>query len=137
VSNGLSVTGSGSLDRRKVGSGGRAAKMNKIEKNLYLGNMEAATDVILLESHEITHVITLDTIPLPRKMSSFLPRISNMHLNVTDLEDEDILSHIDVAVNFIREAISKGGNVLVHCFRQGNRQIECAYWRKQGGLDRQ
>ena len=107
----------GSLDRRKVGSGGRAAKMNKIEKGLYLGNMEAATDVILLESHGITHIVTLDTIPLPRKMSSFLPRISNLHLNVTDLEHEDILSHVDVAVAFIREAIANGGNVLVHCFR--------------------
>ena len=51
-------------------------------------------------------------------MSSFLPRISNLHLNVTDLEDEDILSHIDVAVGFIREAVDNGGNVLVHCFRQ-------------------
>ena len=107
------------MDRRKIGgSGGRGiAKMNKIEKSLFLGNMEAATDVILLESHEITHVVTLDTIPLPRKMSSFLPRISNLHLNVTDLPDEDILSHIEVAVAFIREAVSNGGNVLVHCFR--------------------
>ena len=100
------------------GSGGSGvAKMNKIEKSLFLGNMEAATDVILLESHSITHVVTLDTIPLPRKMSSFLPRISNLHLNVTDLADEDILSHVEVAVAFIREAIANGGNVLVHCFR--------------------
>ena len=52
------------------GSGGSGvAKMNKIEKSLFLGNMEAATDVILLESHGITHVVTLDTIPLPRKAS--------------------------------------------------------------------
>ena len=51
------------------------------------------------------------------QMSSFLPRISNLHLNVTDLADEDILSHVEVAVAFIREAIANGGNVLVHCFR--------------------
>ena len=51
------------------------------------------------------------------QMSSFLPRIANLHLNVTDLHDEDILSHIEVAVAFIREAIANGGNVLVHCFR--------------------
>ena len=55
------------------GSGGSGvAKMNKIEKSLFLGNMEAATDVILLESHGITHVVTLDTIPLPRKASTDL-----------------------------------------------------------------
>lgn len=56
--------------------------MNKIEKGLYLGNMEAATDVILLESHAITHIVTLDSVPLPRKIQSFLPKISNLHLQV-------------------------------------------------------
>jgi hypothetical protein len=32
-----------------------STKMTRIKKNLFLGNMEAATDVILLESHGITH----------------------------------------------------------------------------------
>ncbi|TRY68328.1 hypothetical protein TCAL_03807 [Tigriopus californicus] len=97
------------------------AKMNKIEKNLYLGNMEAATDVILLESHGITHIITLDSVPLPRKISSFLPKIKNLHIQVTDLPDEDILSFITSALAFINEGIASGGNVLVHCFRGKSR----------------
>ena len=60
------------------GSGGSGvAKMNKIEKSLFLGNMEAATDVILLESHGITHVVTLDTIPLPRKASKGLSHMTS------------------------------------------------------------
>ena len=58
-------------------------KMSKIDKGLFLGNMEAATDVILLESHAITHIVTLDSVPLPRKISSFLPRIANLHLQVS------------------------------------------------------
>ena len=61
------------------GSGGSGvAKMNKIEKSLFLGNMEAATDVILLESHGITHVVTLDTIPLPRKASKDVYDVGNL-----------------------------------------------------------
>eukprot|EP00095_Tigriopus_kingsejongensis_P000103 snap_masked-scaffold1424_size42081-processed-gene-0.5 protein:Tk00103 transcript:snap_masked-scaffold1424_size42081-processed-gene-0.5-mRNA-1 annotation:"dual specificity protein phosphatase 12-like" len=97
------------------------AKMNKIERNLYLGNMEAATDVILLESHGITHIVTLDSVPLPRKISSFLPKIRNLHIQVTDLPDEDILSFITQALAFINDGISSGGSVLVHCFRGKSR----------------
>ena len=97
-------------------------KMSKIEKGLFLGNLEAATDVILLESNAISHIITIDSVPLPRKMSSFLPRIVNVHLQVSDLKDEDILSCIETAVDFIDSALhSEGNNVLVHCFRGKSR----------------
>ena len=57
-------------------------KMTRIEKNLYLGSLEAATDVILLESHGITHIVSVDSVPLPRKMTSMLPRIALLHLQV-------------------------------------------------------
>ena len=109
---------SATLDRRRARS---RAKMNKIEKKLYLGNMEAATDVILLESHEITHIITLDSVPLPRKVTTFLPKIRNLHIQVTDLPDEDILSYVTQAVAFINEGMSGEGAVLVHCFRGKSR----------------
>ena len=57
-------------------------KMSRIEKHLYLGSLEAATDVILLESHGITHIVSVDSVPLPRKMTSMLPRIALLHLQV-------------------------------------------------------
>jgi hypothetical protein len=59
-----------------------SAKMNRIEHGLFLGNMEAATDVILLESNAISHIITVDSVPLPRKITSMLPRIAMLHLQV-------------------------------------------------------
>ena len=52
------------------------------EKYLYLGSLEAATDAILLEAHNITHIVTVDSIPLPRKMTSLLPRIALLFLQV-------------------------------------------------------
>ncbi len=123
-----SVPGTTTTEVGAVSSRGRSrsrrkmpARMNKIEKGLYLGNMEAATDVILLESRGITHIVTLDTVPLPRKIASFLPRVSQLHLQVTDLPDEDLLSHVLGAVEFIRAGIEGGGNVLVHCFRGKSR----------------
>lgn len=111
------------------------AKMNRIEKGLFLGNMEAATDVILLESHAITHIITVDSVPLPRKITSLLPRIAMIHLQVTDLPDEDLLSHFTEANAFIEEGLSKDGAVLVHCFRGRSRSatVVAAYLMQKHG----
>ena len=57
-------------------------KMSRIEQRLYLGSLEAATDVILLESNAITHIVTVDSVPLPRKITSLMPRIAMLHLQV-------------------------------------------------------
>ena len=57
-------------------------KMNRIEHGLYLGSLEAATDVILLESNAISHIVTVDSVPLPRKITSMMPRIAMLHLQV-------------------------------------------------------
>ena len=57
-------------------------KMNRIERGLFLGSLEAATDVILLESNAITHIVTVDSVPLPRKITSMMPRIAILHLQV-------------------------------------------------------
>ena len=57
-------------------------KMNRIEHGVYLGSLEAATDVILLESNAITHIVTVDSVPLPRKITSLMPRIAMLHLQV-------------------------------------------------------
>ena len=63
----------------------QSPKMSRIENGLFLGSLEAATDVILLESNAITHLITVDSIPLPRKITSLMPRIAMLHLQVINL----------------------------------------------------
>lgn len=88
--------------------------------------MEAATDVILLESNAITHIVSVDSVPLPRKISSILPRVVFKHLQISDLPDEDLLSCLVEAIDFIDSAISKGGTVLVHCFRGRSRSATVA-----------
>ena len=56
--------------------------MSRIEHGLYLGSLEAATDVILLESNAISHIVTVDSVPLPRQITSMMPRIAMLHLQV-------------------------------------------------------
>lgn len=54
--------------KRSVGGQQQIQRMNKIETGLYLGNLEAATDVIFIQSHGISHIVTLGIIhkePLP------------------------------------------------------------------------
>ncbi len=96
-------------------------KMTRIDKNLFLGSIEAATDVILLGCNEITHVVSIDSVPLPRKISAMMPRISFMHMQISDLPEEDLLSHLGEAIAFIDSALVHGGAVLVHCFRGRSR----------------
>ena len=62
--------------------------MNRIERGLFLGSLEAATDVILLESNAITHIVTVDSVPLPRKITSMMPRIAILHLQVCKKKKE-------------------------------------------------
>lgn len=57
-------------------------KMTRIEHGLYLGSLDAATDVILLESNAVSHIVTVDSVPLPRKITSMMPRIAILHLQV-------------------------------------------------------
>ena len=68
-----------------------------MEPGLFIGDLEAATDVESLELHKITHIVTVsdpgmssgvkfssqvDTVPLPRKMTSLLPRLQCLHIKV-------------------------------------------------------
>lgn len=88
--------------------------IDQIEPNLYLGSLAAAKDVNTLKKHCITHILTIDICPLPRKIVE-LKNLSTKFINLSDQPKEDILSHFDEAVDYIAEGIKKGA-VLVHCY---------------------
>ena len=77
--------------------------MNRIERGLFLGSLEAATDVILLESNAITHIVTVDSVPLPRKITSMMPRIAILHLQVCKKRSigRTICAHFLLPSNFL------------------------------------
>jgi len=71
-------------------------------------------DSWLLGKHGISHVLTVDTCPLPPyKMSG--PPVRTKFIQATDLPYEDLLSHFQDTFEFINEGQSTGG-VLVHCY---------------------
>ncbi|XP_050308982.1 dual specificity protein phosphatase MPK-4 [Anthonomus grandis grandis] len=87
---------------------------NCIEPNLYLGSLSAAKDIDTLNKLKITHIITIDTCPLPRNILE-LSHITNMFIQLPDFPKEDLLSHLDNTDVFIKEGLEKGA-VLVHCY---------------------
>ncbi|XP_023020792.2 dual specificity protein phosphatase MPK-4 isoform X1 [Leptinotarsa decemlineata] len=85
-----------------------------IEENLFLGGLAAAKNTEILNKNKITHILTIDTCPLPRTILE-LKHIVTKFIQLSDQPKEDLLSHLEEADLFIREGISKGA-VLVHCY---------------------
>ncbi|KAJ8961229.1 hypothetical protein NQ318_008912 [Aromia moschata] len=88
--------------------------IDQIEDNLYLGGLAAAKDISTLSKYKITHIVTIDTCPLPRNILQ-LKHITTKYIQLSDLPKEDLLTHFDDAETFIKEGLSKGA-VLVHCY---------------------
>lgn len=88
--------------------------IDMIEDNLYLGGLAAAGNVEIINKYKITHILTIDTHPLPRMISE-LRHITTKYIQLSDQPKEDLLSHFDETDVFIKEGLSKGV-VLVHCY---------------------
>ncbi|XP_069696399.1 dual specificity protein phosphatase MPK-4 [Periplaneta americana] len=100
------------LEREDFDAG--PTNLDCIEPGLWLGNLTAATDVEVLEKNRINHILTVDSCPLPRKIT-MLPGVKTKFLQVTDTAREDMLSHFEDTAEFIRNGQEKGV-VLVHCY---------------------
>ncbi|XP_030381010.1 dual specificity protein phosphatase MPK-4 [Scaptodrosophila lebanonensis] len=104
---------SGILTREDFDGG--PVSIDEIETGLFLGNLTAATHMETLKSFKITHILTLDSVPLPQHIveASFL---TTKYVQIADMPREDILQHLESCVDFISTALAQKGNVLVHCY---------------------
>ncbi|XP_046738310.1 dual specificity protein phosphatase MPK-4-like [Diprion similis] len=103
----------GKLTREDFDAGPRS--WDEIEPGVILGNLTAATDVDWLREAKITHILTLDSCPLPRKIQ-LLPDITFKYIQVTDLPREDLLTYFEETYQFIKHAQDDGHKTLVHCY---------------------
>ncbi|XP_054730012.1 dual specificity protein phosphatase MPK-4 [Anastrepha obliqua] len=103
----------GTLQREDFDGG--PVSVDEIEPGLYLGNLTAATHMETLKNFKITHILTLDSVPLPQHITqaSFL---TTKYVHIADMPKEDILHHLDTCTDFISKALEQKGNVLVHCY---------------------
>ncbi|XP_075990194.1 dual specificity protein phosphatase MPK-4-like [Anticarsia gemmatalis] len=88
--------------------------VNLIDDGLYLGNLACARDYKCLERLQVTHILTIDVVPLPR---TILDRgnLTFHYVKLADVPKEDLISHLPETNEFIKQAIADGGIVLVHC----------------------
>lgn len=90
--------------------------VDQVEKNLYLGNVTTAMDLDWLKKHNISHILTIETCPLPQKIETFMPHITFQYFHLADMPRADILSLFQSSFEFLDKALESGGTVLVHCF---------------------
>ena len=80
---------------------------------LYIGSVEAATNIDALKSTGITHILTVAA-ELP---SSGAPGFHRLHVPLDDVSHQTLKSHLPSCFAFIKSAVAAvpQGKVLVHC----------------------
>ncbi|XP_068232661.1 dual specificity phosphatase 29-like [Palaemon carinicauda] len=108
--------------------------MDECYSNLYIGDIGAAKDKAYLQKVGITHVLntaqgnkfaTVDTDEEYYKDAG----IKYLGMRLLDVPTANISQFFTAGANFIEDALSSGGKVLVHCFMGISRSatIACAF----------
>lgn len=93
--------------------------MSKIFDQLYLGSRREASNDEWLTSHHITHIVNC-AFELPEY---FPGKYVYLNLKLDDVPSQSIYHVLEKSFNFILDAISRGGNVLVHCAAGVSRSV--------------
>ncbi|KDQ56383.1 hypothetical protein JAAARDRAFT_195032 [Jaapia argillacea MUCL 33604] len=102
--------------------------------SLYLGPRSAAASATFLNSHSISHVLSIGSTP-----SSLVPDVKYHRLSLTDSPGSSISNVADEAIRFIDDAITAkngSGKILVHCSAGVSRSptIVVAYLMTRQGM---
>nr|XP_023020798.1 dual specificity protein phosphatase MPK-4-like [Leptinotarsa decemlineata] len=110
----------------------RPPSMDMIERNLYLCGIDEVTDIEVLKQHEITHILTINDIPLPGFVKRACPYMKMKFIMAEDAPHSDLLSYFDETYEFIKDGLSRGA-VVVHCVMGVSRSatIVIAYLMKK------
>jgi len=98
---------------------------DRILRHLYLGGMEAARNKQALKARKITHILTVGL----GLETPYLSDFAYLHIEIWDVESEDIAQYFDKAIDFVNTALSSGGACLIHCAAGISRSttMTCAY----------
>jgi len=106
--------------------------MNKILDNLWLGDMSAAYNKLLLKKHGMTHILTVASGIPPKFPSNFQYKV----VTILDSPSANLKAHFQSCIKFLKNALEQGGCVLVHCFAGVSRSatIVIAYLMQELGM---
>lgn len=90
--------------------------IDQIETNIYLGNATAASSISTLKTYGITHILTIDSVPLLNNVSEN-PEFVTKYIRASDVPREDLLQRFEECLAFIEDAVNTPNKkVLVHCY---------------------
>ncbi|KAJ5079393.1 dual specificity protein phosphatase 12 [Anaeramoeba ignava] len=108
-----------------------------IQKHLFLGSEKSIQNIQKLKELEIKRVLSVEK--YHEKLEEFKNHqdILHMIIEINDMETENLLSHIESALNFIENGLKKNENVLVHCQAGTSRSpaIVVGYFMKTYNLE--
>lgn len=85
--------------------------MSLITEGLYLGDYRDATSKKWLKQHNISHIVNC-----AKEHKEYFPGdFVYLSLNLDDSEEQVIYHVLEQSFQFIKDALDKGGSVLVHC----------------------
>lgn len=109
--------------------------VDEIEPRLYLGNATSAANLKFLKTRNISHILTIDSFPLPAHITSN-GSITNKYIHIADMSRENIMEHFEDCIEFIESCLvdPEGSNgIIIHCFYGVSRSatIVIAYLMKK------
>ena len=84
---------------------------DQVLPGLYIGSYETASDLEVLRSNSITHILTVASDLPPRFEHHFTYKI----VQALDMDTQDLSKSFASCFEFIESSINSGGRVLVHC----------------------
>ena len=85
---------------------------DEIVPGLWIGNEHAAVDDSVLQQHHITHIVNLNPSSSP---IAFPDKYEYFAVNLKDCVFEILGEEFFGALEFVNEAVDRGGCVLIHC----------------------
>lgn len=82
-----------------------------LENQMYLGRGEQATNAKIISDLWLTHIINIGS----EHPSPFTDRIQYLNIKLDDSPSSDLKIYFSKACQFISDALSVGGRILVHC----------------------
>ncbi|CAH0405679.1 unnamed protein product [Chilo suppressalis] len=89
--------------------------VHEVDDKLFLGNLACARDYKTLKELHITHILTLDLVPLPRSILDHTD-LTFKYIKLADVPKEDLICHLPEAIEFIKSSVAAQNNTLVHCY---------------------
>lgn len=90
-------------------------KISLVSPHVYISSYEVANDYNILQKYNIRHVLTILSDSSSNVMTHY-PFVNYLRVYKVDIFFENIKDSFDDTYKFIDNAVSKGENILVHCY---------------------